>query len=157
MQLLTIEKGKLEPAQLRWQQHVLPVENIDEDYSNEVVIQMLEIMAENDGLGLAANQVGAPLRIFVTNNIVALNPTIINPQYYKDVTEGCLSIPGKTDIIGRATKLMLQYYDLVSREWKERNCIGEEAHVVQHEVDHLNGVLYTDYGGLATGRQQRST
>jgi peptide deformylase len=153
VQLTTLENDDKLSPKLRWRLKEYPPENLDKGYVEDTAIEMLKTMIQHDGIGLAANQVSSTLRMFVTHDLAAMNPTIKNPRYYKDVEEGCLSIPGKSDTIGRATKLTLDFFNIVKWKWENRDFVGKEAHVIQHEVDHLNGVLYTDYAGLLTGRK----
>jgi len=118
----------------------------------EYAADMLKAMHNLDGIGLAANQLGINERIFVTDFMSAMNPTIIQAQYYKDVNEGCLSLPGTTVKIGRARKIKVKYFDI--DDWTEKSnvFVDEQAHVIQHEIDHLNGILCIDYGNVLTGR-----
>lgn len=140
------------PAELRWKRtDTITSEALRAGHETEAII-LLRIMNAAKGVGLASCQIGHSYKMFVTQHIAALNPTILSAQYYKDVQEGCLSIPGKTGIVGRARKIKLKYFDVRSYEWVEITVIGSEAHVIQHEVDHLNGVLFTDYEGVVTGR-----
>ena len=74
-------------------------------------------------------------------------------QYYKDVVEGCLSLPGITVTVGRAKKIKVNYFDIVDWDEKSNVFVDEQAHIIQHEIDHLNGVLCIDYGhNVLTGR-----
>ena len=140
------------PAGLRWRVRPVDVEEANPGAMEGLAEQLIKTMIDAEGIGLAANQVAIATRMFVTLNLAAINPTIRNPQYYKDVNEGCLSLPDKYDMVGRAKKLTLEYFDVLKWDWVTRDFIGPEAHIIQHEVDHLNGVLYTDYEGIVTGR-----
>jgi peptide deformylase len=109
---------------------------------------MLETMRDAPGIGLAANQVGVPLQVA----IVELEDTItelINPQIVRasgEVVdwEGCLSIPGFVAEVTRHEKVTVKARD---RHGKEFRVKGEDlfARALQHEIDHLNGILYIDY------------
>jgi peptide deformylase len=109
---------------------------------------MLETMRDAPGIGLAANQIGVPLQVAV----IELEDTVtelINPQIVRSSGEivdweGCLSIPGFVAEITRAAKVTVKARD---RNGKEFRVKGEElfARALQHEIDHLNGVLYIDY------------
>jgi peptide deformylase len=109
---------------------------------------MLETMRDAPGIGLAANQIGVPLQVAV----IELEDTVtelINPQIVRSSGEivdweGCLSIPGFVAEITRAARVTVKARD---RNGKEFRVKGEElfARALQHEIDHLNGVLYIDY------------
>jgi len=109
---------------------------------------MLETMRDAPGIGLAANQVGVPLQVA----IIELEDTItelINPQIVRasgEVVdwEGCLSIPGFVAEVTRHEKVTVKARD---RHGKEFRVKGEDlfARALQHEIDHLKGILYIDY------------
>ena len=109
---------------------------------------LLETMRDAPGIGLAANQVGIPLQVAV----IELEGTIhelINPQIVKASGEvidweGCLSIPGFVAEVTRHQKVTVKAKD---RHGKEFRIKGEDllARALQHEIDHLNGILYIDY------------
>lgn len=110
---------------------------------------MLETMHAASGVGLAAPQVGVPLRLAVIQlpeqeEIVLINPQVIRKTGERVVTEGCLSIPGYAGDIRRAEKVRIKYVDRQGREVRLR---AEDllAHALEHEMDHLNGVLYIDH------------
>jgi len=114
-----------------------------------LIEKMYKVMHEANGIGLAANQIGSDLSIFVTkmrgHNEVFINPTIIEKDNEVLFTEGCLSIPGVRDQTKRFNRVVLTFQTpedmtYVIREEFEEMC----AFVVQHEVDHLNGKLYLD-------------
>ena len=109
---------------------------------------MLETMRDAPGVGLAANQVGVPLQVAVIeldDRITELvNPEIVKSSGEQLDWEGCLSIPGYVAETGRAMKVTVKARD---RHGKEFRVKGEElfARALQHEIDHLNGVLYVDH------------
>ncbi|HOE04019.1 MAG TPA: peptide deformylase [Bacteroidales bacterium] len=135
-------------------------ELVDRDYPNlqSIIDSMFETMYESDGVGLAAPQVGLSLRIFVVDAApmvkdkpelkdfkrVFINPKIVERSAETMVwEEGCLSIPGIHENVKRNTRLVIEYYD------RDFNFVSEElegfkAIVIQHEYDHLDGVLFTD-------------
>jgi peptide deformylase len=101
---------------------------------------------------LAANQVDLPLRLFVTTlaakpgegeEHVFINPVISHPKSQGEAEEGCLSIPGVTGHVRRPERVRLQAYNLRG-EQIDLELDGLFARVVQHEVDHLDGILFTD-------------
>ena len=109
---------------------------------------MLETMRDAPGIGLAANQVGIGLQVAVIE-IDGVLTELINPQIVRrsgeDIDwEGCLSIPGFVAEVARSLKVTVKARD---RHGKEFRIKGEEllARALQHEIDHLNGVLYVDY------------
>ncbi len=133
-------------------QKLSPVNNIDLDIKN-LIIEMKRLMKEANGIGLAANQAGHNLRIFVIeenlakeNNVpnVYINPEIT--EYSKDLTqaeEGCLSIPEFWPQIKRSKKIKIKALDENGNKIKIK-ARGFLARVLQHETDHLNGLLIKD-------------
>lgn len=114
---------------------------------------MLETMYANDGGGLAANQVGYTLRLVVSDPgdgnskgpYKFINPKIVwRSKELKTQGEGCLSLPGVYPEITRAAEVNVQYYD-TKGELQELNCRGYLAACIQHEIDHLDGILSIDY------------
>src|SRR4029079_13137032 len=109
---------------------------------------MLETMRDAPGIGLAANQIGVPLQVAVIEleeKITELiNPQIIRASGEIVDWEGCLSIPGFVAEVTRSAKVTVK---AKNRHGKEFRVKGEElfARALQHEIDHLNGVLYIDY------------
>jgi peptide deformylase len=109
---------------------------------------MLETMRDAPGVGLAANQVGVPLQVAVIE-IDGQLTELVNPQIVKTGGdeldwEGCLSIPGFVAETPRYAKVTVKARD---RHGKEIRVKGEEllARALQHEIDHLNGILYIDH------------
>jgi peptide deformylase len=118
--------------------------------------RMLELMYENKGLGLAANQVFLPYRIVVLNPAgdpqqrdreeVLLNPVILERKGTIEGEEGCLSFPGLYQKIRRAKTVRVQAYNLRG-EVIDKIVSELEARLWQHEVDHLDGILFIDKMG----------
>ena len=109
---------------------------------------MLETMRDAPGIGLAANQIGVPLQVAVIELEEKITE-LINPQIVKasgeiEDWEGCLSIPGFVAEVTRSAKVTVKARD---RRGKEFRVKGQDlfARALQHEIDHLNGVLYIDY------------
>lgn len=128
-----------------------PIKRVDAEL-RATVQKMFELMYEAKGVGLAANQVDLPLRLFVVNlkaqpgegeELVFINPVISLPKGIDEAEEGCLSLPGLYGDVTRPKQVKLQAYSL-SGESYEETVDGLLARVVQHELDHLNGVLFTD-------------
>ena len=114
---------------------------------------MFETMAESDGIGLAAPQVGALNRLFVVDTRrpgerhVFINPEIIETSEEQGMyEEGCLSIPGMYYDIVRPLRVTVQAQDLKGKPFTLQ-ADGLLARVIQHENDHLNGVLFIDRMG----------
>ena len=117
---------------------------------------MLDLMYKHEGLGLAAQQVGLDYQLLVINfagdpeqkdkEVVAINPVILESKGAVKDREGCLSFPGLYQDIRRAKAVRVQYYDLTGQA-KEMTCTDLAARVWQHEIDHLQGVLFIDKMG----------
>tara|TARA_Y100000590_G_scaffold254047_1_gene285339 strand:- start:161 stop:685 length:525 start_codon:yes stop_codon:yes gene_type:complete len=134
-------------------QKSLPVEKVDKDLQI-LMDDMLETMYAAPGIGLAAIQVGVPKRVIVLdissregikNPMYFINPEIvqrsINNSTYE---EGCLSVPGQFAEIDRPDKCFVKYLDY-NGEQKEIEAEGMLATCIQHEMDHLEGILFIDY------------
>jgi peptide deformylase len=127
-------------------QKSLPVKHI-----NAGVLRVLENMRDTmylaDGIGLAAPQIGVSKRIIVVdpgdNLIILINPEIIYREGENGGSEGCLSVPGKTGWLNRAQKIIVQGLD-PSGESIEVEAANLLARVIQHEIDHLDGILFPD-------------
>ncbi len=119
----------------------------------DMVAQMFELMYEHEGVGLAANQVDLPYRLFVTNpsgdrdnseaEQVFINPVLRAGKGQSEAEEGCLSIPGVLGPVVRQEKITVEAYDLTGEAFCGE-MEGLFARVVQHEVDHLDGKLFID-------------
>ncbi len=124
-----------------------PVKEITEDIK-QLVEAMFETMEEKDGIGLAAPQVGQNIRLFVvgleTQRFVFINPEIIETsQETCSMEEGCLSIPKIYEAVIRPSAVKVQFLNLEGRR-KTIEADGLLARVIQHENDHLNGILFVD-------------
>jgi peptide deformylase len=118
--------------------------------------QMMELMYEAKGLGLAAPQVALPYQLLVMNvtgdptqpeaEEVYLNPRIVERKGTIEDEEGCLSFPGLYQKIRRSKSIKIQAYNLKG-ELVEKVVTDLEARAWQHEIDHLNGVLFIDMMG----------
>jgi len=109
---------------------------------------MIETMHAAPGVGLAAPQVGIPLRVIVIGlpeqeDIALINPQIVRRRGERVVNEGCLSVPGYIGQIKRAESVTVKGRD---RNGKEVRIKAEEllAQALEHEIDHINGILYVD-------------
>ncbi len=123
---------------------------------------MFEAMEHYRGIGLAAPQVGESVRLIVVGTsgqpTVYLNPSVKKRTWRKvNFEEGCLSLPGVYGLVRRPRRVLASYATL-SGELKEEWLDGLTARVYQHEVDHLNGVLFTDLTkNITSGRELLAT
>jgi len=128
-----------------------PIKRVDRTL-RALADEMLELMYEAQGVGLAANQVNLPLRMFVVNptgirgegeEMVLLNPEIQRPKGNEVDREGCLSLPQIYGPVKRPKQIRLSAYDIRGNAI-EQTVDGFLSRVLQHEYDHLNGVLFFD-------------
>ncbi len=113
-----------------------------------LIDDMIETMRQAEGVGLAAPQVGVPLRIVVLQmpdeDVVALiNPEIVKRSGEREVTEGCLSVPGYAGEIKRATSVTVKGLNRQGKAIRIK-ADGLMAQAIEHELDHLDGVLFVD-------------
>ena len=124
------------------------VENID-DKIRELVDDMIETMHSQDGVGLAAPQVGVLKRVVVIDlyddkgPYVLINPEIIKEKGEQEVDEGCLSFPNKFAKVGRPAEVTVKALDRDGKEYKLKGK-GLLAQAISHELDHLEGILFVD-------------
>ena len=126
-----------------------PVQNIDGKVK-KIIQDMYDTLHENSGLGLAANQVGILQRLVVlTNPNTNQDMAFINPEW-KEVDpekeigeEGCLSVPGIFSKVNRFQKIQVTTQDVQGRQL-DFFADGLLARIIQHEIDHLNGILFID-------------
>jgi peptide deformylase len=131
----------------------IPVQQID-DALRSHVREMFELMYENRGIGLAANQVALPYRFFVLNltadpeqpeqERVFINPEIVKRHSSVEEEEGCLSFPGVYGKVQRAKRIRVRAFDLAGND-VEIDAEDLLSRAVQHETDHLHGKLFIDY------------
>lgn len=130
---------------------------------NELVRRMIKVMMENNGIGLAASQVGINKRVFVMGNqdriYACINPEILEADGNVMDVEGCLSFPDLWLRVRRAETIKVRYKNAMG-ETIETSFTGLVARVFQHELDHLNGVCYDTRVGklsldLAKGRRNK--
>ena len=145
MSILKIQTGQNNPI-LR--KKSLKIKEVNNDI-RKLAKDMMEIMIKNNGVGLSACQVGKNIRMFVvpkelSKKYVFINPEISTISKKTDIMEeGCLSLPGAYLPVKRAVSLKIKVLDENGREFKLR-AKGLLARVIQHENDHLNGILITD-------------
>lgn len=135
--------------------------DIDKNYPKlkKLIADMFETMYASDGVGLAAPQIGLGIRLFILDTVqmqdegeeslgikkAFINATILEEEGKKwSYEEGCLSIPKVTGDVIRKPKILIEYYDEnfeLKEEWYE----GVTARVIQHEYDHVDGILFLDH------------
>ena len=113
-----------------------------------LVEDMFETMYHAEGVGLAAPQVGILKRVIViddgeNNKLEMVNPVIKEMDGEEVQIEGCLSLPHKQGSVKRATHIIVDYYDKDNNK-KTLETRDFLARIIQHEIDHLNGILYSD-------------
>ena len=149
---MTIKKILTEPNALL-RQVSKPVEKVTK-VEQGLMDDMLETMYDANGIGLAAIQIGEPKRIIVmdltkeekrTNPMYFVNPIILNKVKEKSLyEEGCLSVPNQFAEVERPSKCEVEYLDY-NGEKKILKAEGLLATCIQHEMDHLEGILFIDY------------
>lgn len=126
----------------------IPWDLSDKDKTVQLTFGLIDVLEEHSGLGLSANQVGLPWRVCIFNmgsEIWSMfNPEIIErslvPSQYQ---EGCLSYPGLYLKLNRAEWVKVKFQDM-DGNWIEQRFDGLTAVCIQHEIDHLDGIVYTD-------------
>ncbi|MCX7846110.1 MAG: peptide deformylase [Dictyoglomaceae bacterium] len=139
LKILTIENPIL-------RKRAKKIEKIDEDIK-KLAENMLETMKFSNGVGLAAPQVGKNIRLVVVSydeeDYIFINPEIIEKEGENVDIEGCLSIPSVEVPVKRAEKILLRYQNLKGRTLN-MEFDGLLARIIQHEIDHLDGILIVD-------------
>ena len=149
---MTLRKILTEPNKIL-RQKSLKVDGVDEDIQ-KLMDDMLETMYAAPGIGLAAIQVGVPKRVIVLDiarkdepkkPMYFVNPEIIEKSKQNSTyEEGCLSVPGQFAEIDRPDKCHIKYLDYNGKH-QEIKAEGMLATCIQHEMDHLEGILFIDY------------
>ena len=132
-----------------------PVQVIDDEI-RDICKLMVEVMIRENGVGLAAPQIGISKRIFVLDADdefhILINPELIElSEEIEGTKEGCLSVPGVDAIVERSTRAVVEGINLKGEDVRLEG-EGLIARAIQHEVDHLNGNLFLDH--LSTARRQ---
>ena len=128
-----------------------------------IVTDMSDTMHSLSGIGIAAPQIGVSLRAIILNipnipEFVLINPEIVYKSGTRYVTEGCLSIPGETGLVARSEFVRVRGYGLDGQILHLNRAEGLLSQALEHEIDHLNGKLYTDILGRnlkEIGKQRR--
>ena len=149
---MTLRQILTEPNEIL-RQKSLPVESVNEEIKT-LMNDMLETMYAAPGIGLAAIQVGVPKRVIVLDisqkdgpkkPMFFVNPEIIiKSQNNSTYEEGCLSVPGQFAEIDRPNNCLIRYLDYHGQK-QEIKAEGMLATCIQHEIDHLEGILFIDY------------
>ena len=130
-----------------------PVKRVTRD-THELIERMEKVMRGADGLGLAAPQIGVSERVLVYDAgeglRVLINPKIVSMRGEQlDPPEGCLSIPLLQGDVKRANEVIVKATDILGRPLRRR-ATEYEARIIQHEIDHLDGVLFIERADLET-------
>jgi len=141
-------------------QRSLPVRHINADVRN-LIEQMKKTIKENNGVGLAAIQIGEPTRIIVCEIddkfYTFINPEIIKSFPETSVTEeGCLSLPSIYGEVERPKKISIKATNFEGKKIKMK-AFDLLARVIQHEIDHLDGILFIDKATNITKQTQKAT
>jgi peptide deformylase len=135
-------------------------EEIDKDYPglDQFVSDMFETMHNSEGMGLAAPQVGKSIRVFVVDGtpltedepeLADFKKVFINAHIVERsgelqlISEGCLSIPNLREEVNRESHIRIKYYD-ENWQFHDEEFNNYKARIIQHEYDHLDGIMYTD-------------
>jgi peptide deformylase len=133
-------------------QTATPVTQFDQALRT-LVADMFETMYANDGVGLAAPQLGVLKNLIILDTrprqpdstpVAMINPVILKKEGSFIYSEGCLSLPGEFEDVERALNIRVKFQDVDGTE-HELDCDGLLSVAVQHEADHLSGIMFTDH------------
>ena len=131
-------------------QHSAEVKTVDEEI-RRLVADLFETMDAARGVGLAANQVGVARRVAVVDadgdRFVMVDPTIVETEGSSTAEEGCLSIPDIYGDVTRPERVVIEALDQDGTRYR-KEATGLKARAIQHEIDHLDGILFLDHLGL---------
>lgn len=124
------------------------IKDITDKEIQKLIPEMIETMLRKDGLGLAAPQVGQSVRMIAVRHkdgeLIMINPMIVKKSLLKEIDEeGCLSVPNIFGEVKRCKKITVKYLDGDGKQHKI-SAEGLFARVIQHEIDHLDGILFID-------------
>ncbi|MBR5136973.1 MAG: peptide deformylase [Clostridia bacterium] len=134
-----------------------PVKAIDQKLI-DLMMDMEDTMRENEGVGLAAPQIGILRRCVVidphdgSDTFYMVNPEIVDSEGEQDCVEGCLSVPNKRGLVKRPYRVVCRYFDLEGNEI-ELDAEGFLANIICHELDHLDGTLYIDKAKMLSDKE----
>ena len=126
----------------------LAIKDIGTKELQKLIPLMIETMLSKDGVGLAAPQIGQSVRLIAVRHkdgsLVMANPKLVKKSLLKELDEeGCLSVPNIYGQVKRCKKITVKYLDENGRE-RKMSGEGMLARVIQHEIDHLDGILFID-------------
>ena len=131
-------------------QHSVDVSAIDDDV-RRLIADMFETMDAAKGIGLAANQVGTARRVAVVDvdqdRFALINPRIVETEGRATAEEGCLSIPEIYGDVSRPERIVVEAIDANGAPFR-KEATGLMARAIQHEIDHLDGILFLDHLSL---------
>lgn len=138
----------LPDPRLRKKSRSLTIAEINSDKMRRFIVQLAESMTKGNGIGIAAPQVGENIRVIIIDTdkgqVCFINPKILWKSFRQEVAEeGCLSVPEVYGQVKRAKSVLLIYRDQEGKR-KKLKAKGLFARVLQHEIDHLDGVLFID-------------
>jgi peptide deformylase len=114
-----------------------------------LLADMHDSVIKAEGIGIAANQIGVPLRVALVGKgdgtfFEIVNPEILERSGEVHLKEGCLSVPDEWEQVKRFEKVKVRFQDKAGA-WHETEADGQLAHVFQHEIDHLDGTVYVSH------------
>jgi peptide deformylase len=131
-------------------QHSAEVKTVDDEI-RRLVADLFETMDAARGVGLAANQVGIARRVAVVDadgdRFVMIDPTIVETEGQSTAEEGCLSIPDIYGDVSRPERVVVEALDQDGTRYR-KDATGLKARAIQHEIDHLDGILFLDHLSL---------
>ena len=131
-------------------QHSAEITTVDDDV-RRLVEDMFETMDASQGVGLAANQVGVARRVAVVDadgdRFAMINPNIVEAEGRATAEEGCLSIPDIYGDVTRPERVVIEALDATGTPFR-KEATGLKARAIQHEIDHLDGILFLDHLSL---------
>jgi len=144
--MITLPLVKVPTQSLR--QRSVDVKNVLNKNFESLIPQMIETMYKADGIGLAAPQIGKNIRLIIVSAkngpLVCFNPVIVKKSLLCETSEeGCLSVPGTFGNVKRYRSLTVSYTDPHNKKVTIRTH-GLLARIFQHEIDHIDGILYID-------------
>ena len=149
---MTVRKVKIYPNKVL-REKCTDVEDFESPEFLEMLQDLLDTIAEYKAVGLAAPQIGLLKRVFITvvdgHPQFFINPKIVRREGNTRITEGCLSFPTVFERIDRAAEVTIEAIDADGREFK-CELDGLDAVAAQHELDHLDGILFIDRVGSVT-------
>jgi peptide deformylase len=126
------------------------VRKVDDASLQKLIDDMIDTMRAAPGVGLAAPQVGVSLRVVVIETpddglMALINPVVVKTSGERRVMEGCLSVPGYQAEITRSKQVTVKALDRDGKELRIKATETLLAHALEHEIDHINGILYIDH------------